>query len=256
MENDLWESAVADVIATARQTYDKYGGELFERPGVIGVVNSRILIDCWVYGDDVDLGPVLAYLKTTAPWPNLNVVMSHPDLALVEKAGWIIEEQATQMVLPRRDALVAVEPPPGVRIEPVVVPDGIAEFHAAMNVGFGGSPGDAESWLPTEVILTSGPGLYVARDENAAVVGTAAWRRRVRSGSLFAISVPPAHRGRGIGGALTTAASAAAFDSGVEFVQLQATAAGHHVYERAGFRVAGVWMFHRPPDDLSDDTAH
>jgi len=117
-----------------------------------------------------------------------------------------------------------------------------------MDIGFEAQPGSAVGWLPPEVIGAYGIGAFVARQGSDDVIGTAAWRRRARGAQLFAISVHPDHRKRGLGGALTTVAAEAALRSGVDFVQLQATDAGYHVYERAGFGRAGGWVFYRPDD--------
>ena len=248
MRGDLWRLAVDDIVADTRAAYERFGGELIERPGVIGIVNSRIPRDCWIYEPDVELDDLLRQLAASSPRPQVNLVAAHSGHALVEAAGWVVDEHTTQMVLPTADALVGVDAPPGVRIEPVIVPNGIDELHAAMDAGFEAKPGSAVGWLPREVIVTYQIGLFVARQPTGDVIGTAGWRRRARGAQLFAISVHPDHRRLGLGGALTTVAAEAALASGLDFVQLQATDAGYHVYERAGFGRAGGWTFYRPDD--------
>lgn len=58
-------------------------------------------------------------------------------------------------------------------------------------------------------------------------------------GGIYDMVVEPAHQRRGIGTALTVAASARAGDLGCRTVLLNATAMGEPVYRRAGFVALG-----------------
>ena len=246
LHEDLWQVAVEELQATARTGAETFGGRLFTLPGAIGVTHAHIPLACWVYEPTADLAAVIAACSPSVPRVPVNVVAEHPDQPLLLEAGWRVDEHVTEMVLlePVQDVS---QPPAGVTIEPVRVPDGVEEFHAAMARGFEAPLDEPEQWLPLAAISSAGVQLLVARDETGAVIGTAGLRRRGRGASLYAISVPPSRRGRGIGAALTARAAQLAFERGAALVQLQASSSGYPVYERAGFRAAGRWVFYGPP---------
>jgi GNAT superfamily N-acetyltransferase len=242
---DLWQLAVDELRTSTRTFAETFGGELLLLPGVSGVLHGAVPLPCWVYDVTADLRAVVHRCAGTAT--PLHVIADHPDQDVLREAGWHFADAVTEMVLlssagagPPAPAGVVVE---GVRLE------GLDEFYAAMAVGFETSPDAPERWLPRAAGRTDGVQLLLARDRDGRAVGTAGLRRRGRGASLFAISVPPSLRGRGIGAALTAHAARAAFDLGAELVQLQASAAGLPVYERAGFRAAGHWAFYEPPRD-------
>lgn len=240
----LWDLSVRDIVEDLSAHASL--GRVQEWPGAIGILDSPIPFPCYVHGVEADLALILEQLLRSRPVPKLHVVADHPDLALVEAAGWVAEQRVTQMVLTELHRVRHCPPVPGVSYERLAIPQGIPAFYAGMTAGFGEELGDAEEELPREVIVTQGIWLFVARDGQGQVIGTAGARRRGQGANLFAISVVPEHRGRGIGGALTALASQAMLDAGACSVQLHATEAGHGVYERTGFATAGAWLFYRP----------
>ena len=76
--------------------------------------------------------------------------------------------------------------------------------------------------------------LTVARDAAGLVVGSAGVRRFGAVGLVMLVQTHPAHRRRGIAGALV---SQAIRDSGIDTAFLVATQSGRRVYERVGFRM-------------------
>lgn len=244
---DLWAMAVNDILEDLRAHVAEPGGTLLERPGVMGLLDSPIPFPCYVHTVDADLPGILPLLEACRPVPRLHVVDGHPALGLLADRVWPLEQRVRQMVLQTGDHLPDDECPADVVLGAAPIPQGIPAFHAAMAAGFGDDLEDAERELPAEVITSQGICLFVARDQGGRIIGTAGARRRGRGANLFAISVVPEHRGRGIGGALTVRASRAMFEAGAQSVQLHATEAGHRVYERAGFEVAGRWSCYRPP---------
>lgn len=238
--------AVGDIRDDLRQRAPGLGGTLLDEPGVIGMLSPAIPFPCYVYDAAADLAAVMPRLLASSPVPRVHITEAHPGRDQLEGAGWDLDQCVTQMVLPLAQRFGPAPDVPGVELERVVVPDGIEEFHAAMSAGFGDALDHPEAEVPRDVILSQGIRLFVARDENGAILGTAGARRRSRGATLFAISVLPKARGRGIGSALTTRATEEMFDAGASSVQLQATVAGHSVYEHAGFGMAGRWVFYRP----------
>jgi len=238
--DDLWGLAVRAILATVVEGHGRFGGHLVELPGAAGVVGSAIPIPCWVHDPTADLRAVIDALAAAGEPGPVHIVAEHPQQNLLVNEGWKLEERVTEMVLLDR-------PEPGpypVSIDRVEVPSGLDEFYAAMARGFEVSGNEPETWLPRPAAAVDGVNLFLARDDDGHVIGTAGMRRRGPGAGLFAISVPPALRGRGLGEALTRHASAFAFDLGAEHVQLQASPDGYSVYERVGFRPVGRWVFY------------
>ena len=71
---------------------------------------------------------------------------------------------------------------------------------------------------------------------DGAVVGTAVGTRNGAAGWVGSVFVDAAHRGRGVGGALTDRVIGALEGAGCETLLLVATTAGQPMYERLGFR--------------------
>jgi GNAT superfamily N-acetyltransferase len=60
--------------------------------------------------------------------------------------------------------------------------------------------------------------------------------------SVYGVATLPAHRGQGIGGAITLAPLLEARDEGYEHAVLFSSLMGVHSYERIGFRLTPVWL--------------
>ena len=71
---------------------------------------------------------------------------------------------------------------------------------------------------------------------DGAIVGTAVGTRNGAAGWVGSVFVDAAHRGRGVGGALTDHVIGALEAAGCETLLLVATTAGRPMYERLGFR--------------------
>jgi ribosomal protein S18 acetylase RimI-like enzyme len=71
---------------------------------------------------------------------------------------------------------------------------------------------------------------------------------RLAGAGVYDVEVPPAHRRRGLGRALTLAVCRAAAESGARVVTLNATGEGEQLYRALGFRSLGfgqTWWIHR-----------
>jgi GNAT superfamily N-acetyltransferase len=60
--------------------------------------------------------------------------------------------------------------------------------------------------------------------------------------SVYGVATRPAHRGKGIGGAITLAPLLEARDEGYEHAVLFSSLEGVHAYERIGFRMTSQWL--------------
>ncbi len=96
--------------------------------------------------------------------------------------------------------------------------------------------GDRRTWLEFAV-ASSHCRVFVADDPDGGVAGTGVVTLNGPVAWLGTIWVHPAHRGRGLGRAITDATIGAADAAGCRTLLLTATAAGRQLYERMGFEV-------------------
>ena len=171
------------------------------------------------------------------------VVDLTPDLpAAIEAAGWSLSERIPIMVC-TPDTLVSPPVPEGVEI---IVPgadspdDVVAGWHRTLGVAFGDEKEveEAEVQVWRERAPTS---FYAAAVCDGEVVGTAAGAPIVLGNSeVGAVGTLPAHRRRGVAGALTARVAAAGFAAGAERVWLTSAPEAEGIYARAGFSVVGT----------------
>lgn len=75
---------------------------------------------------------------------------------------------------------------------------------------------------------------HIAFDDEVPVSAACGFRTG-DIGGVYSVATPPEYRGHGFAAAATSAAANHLFELGVSHVVLQASAMGHHVYERLGF---------------------
>lgn len=147
---------------------------------------------------------------------------------------WMIADAARDV---RRPAV------PGVTIRRVATDDDVAWFETVAFLAVDGRPPSRPGELhPPGSQRLPGLTLLVAEIDGEGV-GTALSVATAQANTIGAVAVMPAHRGRGIAGALTGAAIAVA--PGVPAV-LSATPAGRGVYRRLGFTELGRPLHHHP----------
>ncbi|XVU21649.1 GNAT family N-acetyltransferase [Actinoplanes sp. CA-054009] len=131
-----------------------------------------------------------------------------------------------------------IQPPPVPGLEIAVATD-LKTWVEAYAPSFGAPPEQIPAIVEAETPI---PG--VTRFEgrlNGQVVATAALFEEAGVAGLYTITTAAAHRGRGIGAAMTAAALEHARRRGVRLATLQATPAGEPLYERLGFETV-AWM--------------
>jgi GNAT superfamily N-acetyltransferase len=167
------------------------------------------------------------------------------DLATrLEAAGLTLARTMTGM-LRGLDGLEEVfAPPPGLRIERV---EGVAMrrvFGRVVAEGIGLSPAAAEALEAYEPQLTHAG--YLAKPRylgwlDGRPVASAALVPAAGLAGVYAVATIPSARGRGIGAAMTVLPLLEARQAGYGMGVLQATAMGHPLYRRLGFRDVGAY---------------
>jgi GNAT superfamily N-acetyltransferase len=126
------------------------------------------------------------------------------------------------------------------RIDRVTTPEQIEHFGRVAEAGYE-APGMAWLYGEHDAYSAEGSSWFVAYQDDEPV-GTASGFLTGEVGGVYNVATPPAHRGRGVGGAITTAVVNHLLVSGAERVVLQASAAGRPVYERLGFQTHGRYL--------------
>ncbi|MFB9662467.1 GNAT family N-acetyltransferase [Glycomyces mayteni] len=154
---------------------------------------------------------------------------------LLPARGWTLGEAWTPL---HRDLAEPVEDP-GVTVE-TVGPDTAEAYAAIVRASFQGSTFSAERWRE----LAAGPAYADARsllavEDGAPVAAITVWTAGPgKPGLIEPLGVDPAHRGKGLGKAVTIAAAAALRDlgaSGVDVVTPSDLPGAVPTYKAAGF---------------------
>ena len=164
--------------------------------------------------------------------------------AVVEDQGWTLSERVPIMVV-TPEALTLPPAPDGLSIERLgadTPEDMIRRFWQAQDEAFVDEPNEE---LTPELLARwrerAADSFHFAAVLGDDVIGTAIAMRVVSGVSeVVGVATVPEHRRRGIAGAVTGAAVAAAFAGGAQVAFLSAADAGaERIYARAGFRLAG-----------------
>ena len=186
-----------------------------------------------------------------------------PDLRRrLADAGLALEGSAPAMAADLADVPLDEPPPTDLEIVPVTDAATLEEFLAVIAADWleyaGGEPNAVQqrtldAWrrqIPARLPSEPVPLRWIGR-----VDGAVAATSRIAIGAgvagLYAISTLPAHRGRGIGRAMTIAALRAARDIGYRIAVLQSSDLGLGVYRRLGFRelfTYDVYVHPGPPE--------
>lgn len=143
--------------------------------------------------------------------------------------------------------------PSGVSIHEVVT-EGDRQLWVEGNLhGFGEDDLDREAMLSacgTLGSLTGEPvtSWYAMADGRGVAAAMAVVDPETSIGVVGWVGTDVAYRRRGIGRAVTRAATNAAFDMGATLLSLQASPMGYPVYERMGFRTVTSYRVWLPPD--------
>jgi GNAT superfamily N-acetyltransferase len=124
-------------------------------------------------------------------------------------------------------------PPPGAEIVPVDATN-VAACGAVLGAGFGMPDAIVHAAFPASVVEMEGLAAVLALVDGKPAA-TAACIVSDDIVGIYNVATVPAHRGRGLGAAVTWAAIAAGARSGATVSVLQASGEGAPVYERMGF---------------------
>jgi GNAT superfamily N-acetyltransferase len=233
------------------------GARVERRDGLflaIGAVPSPVIVNTIVTAqpgvDLVAIDRALAIYQTEGKQPSI-LTRDHADTSLepqLAAAGWNIAITLPGMVL---DARTPGRPlPPGITIHRVETEIDRERFVAACQAGFASEDADREavdSAFRTLDSLVGGTtaGFYAIADARAVACAMSSTDSGVGMGIIGWVGTDPGYRRRGIGAAVTAAATNAGFDLGARWMGLQATPMGLPVYEKLGYRtIAGykVWF--------------
>jgi GNAT superfamily N-acetyltransferase len=137
---------------------------------------------------------------------------------------------------------------PGLTIEQVADPEGLAIAHELAHAGFGLPEALLTPTYTPAAAALPGIAYYVGR-VGGEPVSTAVGVAVDGSVGVFSVATPPGHRRHGYGAALTARAALDAFATGAEFAWLQASPLGVPVYRRLGFETVERYVL------LSEATA-
>lgn len=124
-------------------------------------------------------------------------------------------------------------PPPPAGLE-ISAPRSRAEFVEAYAGSFA-MPVELAEALVAPADLDSPSSAHLVGRVDGVTVGTAMLRVANGCGCVSGVGVLPAYRGRGVGSALTAAATTAARERGCDVAFLHATDVGRGLYERLGY---------------------
>ncbi|MGN6331482.1 MAG: GNAT family N-acetyltransferase [Motilibacteraceae bacterium] len=230
--------AVADYWQAEGRLRADVGGGVVELPGA-RLMASGLDHPQWNSGDVTD--PALLDLDVVAAWYAARAGGRGVPWGLRVPLG--LDWQAGELIMTRQ--LMVLEPadlaptplPPGVTIRAA----GPADLDVACRVdaeAFGDDPAQNRGWMTPQlaaegwtVLLAEAGGIPVG-----SAIAVVTGGRAGRCGYVGGVGVLEAHRGRGIGAALSSAAAAVGVDAGAELVHLcPDTDAAARLYARLGF---------------------
>jgi GNAT superfamily N-acetyltransferase len=162
----------------------------------------------------------------------------------LEAAGFHRTRETPAMVLEpihaTRDSIAGLE------IEQVEAGRPLEEFQAAAFRGFGMPEQAGALFLTEQLHATPGVIFYLGRLDGIPVC-TSMLVRTGKVAGIYWVATVEAHRGKGLGEAITAAAAEAGAEAGCRVASLQASQAGQPVYRRMGFDVHGHYVKFEPP---------
>ncbi|HVE64246.1 MAG TPA: hypothetical protein VNB94_10660 [Mycobacteriales bacterium] len=154
----------------------------------------------------------------------------------LERQGLVLVETLPGMAHDRISSIPAA--PLGLRLVTVTDGDRLADHAAAITRGFGGTDPSALAAVLTPALLAD-PRVTMLNgylDDDETLVATSASAVVHGIAGVFGVTVAERARRRGLGAAMTWAATAAGVRAGADSAALQASALGSSVYARMGFR--------------------
>lgn len=160
----------------------------------------------------------------------------------LEAAGFTVEEEHVYLACVPGDLRVPAGPQPGT---PVTEAEHAA-VDAALAESFGGEHSSSPEGVARLLRTVRGGGAvrFVRAPDGSCAGGASCSAVAVGTAELSGVGTRPAFRGRGIGGAVTAALTAAMFAKGAGSVWLEYGGEGsRRVYERVGYRPAGTRLY-------------
>jgi ribosomal protein S18 acetylase RimI-like enzyme len=175
------------------------------------------------------------------------------DPGLVDRllAAGASENAATPAMAVRLDQVVAVDRPPGLKVEEVTGPAALAEWVGAYGPSFGVAPAYMADVVRLEESRPDVAGSLVrfAGRLNGKLAGTSALFDRHGVAGVYVVTTAEGHRRSGIGTILTAAALQAGRERGLRIGTLQATPDGLPLYRRMGFAVVSHYRIFTLPGE-------
>jgi GNAT superfamily N-acetyltransferase len=211
--------------------------------GVTGVP-APTLNGVWVDGVEADAGEVSDLLDAVAATGLPHCMQFRPGAidrltALATSRGMTKEEDIPLMALTDPDRLGAAQAVSGLTLRELS-PDE-AQLHARVAAAGFEAPVEMFLQLMTPAVLALPGARCYLGEANGQPVTTGFGVTIGPYVAIFNIGTPPAYRRRGYGAAVTARAVADGLAAGAKWSWLQTTPAGHHVYERLGFRTVETW---------------
>lgn len=245
------------VSAWAQYT-TRSGGRVVEDGGLTYLVGSHptpIVINT-VFRTDAAVGPADVLARSRAFYRSIGhafalLTSDHVDQdlnAAAEDAGWLMAIEIPAMVC--RSVLPDLPLPAGASIRRADPVRDIASFRAVVRDGFAS---DADEIAAAETVFSS-PAALDTRDTAGVIasidgrdVAAAAVTVIDRMGYVGWVGTVPEYRRRGLGDAVSRAATNAGFELGARIVALEASPMGLPLYAKMGYETVAIDRIWLPP---------
>jgi len=232
-----WADIVGEIVRSCESRSPN--GQLFEAPGVVGVLAGAAPV-VWVHGEtDATL-----LTETLVSSPGVDeVYVTTGQEALVTTlaaAGWEYAEAVTQMIHCGADAPQVISGLPAVH---PLQPGDMVDVRDLMRRHADIEETVLEHSYGDDFFVVAAPvWLFGARDGAGRLVGQIGLRRQGRSAMGFGLTVDPSWRSTGLSTTLVSASVRQAMAAGAEFVHAQARPASVRVLTDCGFTAVGTWL--------------
>jgi len=231
-----WAEIVDEIIRSCESR--SRAGQLFEAPGVVGVLSGAAPV-VWVHGEtDATL---LTETLAQSGVDEVYVAAGQEGLVTtLAAAGWEYTEAVTQMIHRGTDVPQVVSGLPSVH---ALQPGDMVDVRDLMRRHAGIEESLLEHSYGDDFFVVAAPvWLFGARDGAGRLVGQLGLRRQGRSAMGFGLTVDPTWRSTGLSTVLVGSAVRQAMAAGAEFVHAQARPASVRVLTDCGFTAVGTWL--------------
>ena len=232
-----WADIVGEIIRSCEARSS--GGQLFEAPGVVGVLAGAAPV-VWVHGE-TDASVLTETLVSSSGVDEVYVAAGQEALVTtLAAAGWEYAEAVTQMIHHGADVPQVVSGLPAVH---ALQPGDMVDVRDLMRRHAGIEEQMLQHSYGDEFFVVAAPvWLFGARDGAGRLVGQIGLRRQGRSAMGFGLTVDPVWRSTGLSTVLVASAVRQAMAAGAEFVHAQARPASVRVLTDCGFSAVGTWL--------------